>query len=289
MTDRFSDAALVVAGHGSTVNADSAAPVYQHVDELRRRRLFAQTQEAFWKQEPYLAQVLRGVFARRVFIVPLFISEGYFTEEVVPRELGFCRNGRRDFPRTQERGGQTFFYCGPVGTHPGMTDVLLARAGGIVEQFPFPRAPKPAETALFIAGHGTGNNENSRQAIENQAQLIRARQLYAEVHAVFMEEEPRIIHCHKLARSKNIVVAPFFISDGLHSREDIPVMMGAPKAVVAGRLKLGQPPWRNPTERDGKRVWYTAAVGSEPRVADVILERVRQAASGADADPQKGF
>ena len=246
MTDRFSDAALVVAGHGSTVNADSAAPVYQHVDELRRRRLFAQTQEAFWKQEPYLAQVLRGVFARRVFIVPLFISEGYFTE---------------------------------VGTHPGMTDVLLARAGGIVEQFPFPRAPKPAETALFIAGHGTGNNENSRQAIENQAQLIRARQLYAEVHAVFMEEEPRIIHCHKLARSKNIVVAPFFISDGLHSREDIPVMMGAPKAVVAGRLKLGQPPWRNPTERDGKRVWYTAAVGSEPRVADVILERVRQAAS----------
>ena len=153
----------------------------------------------------------------------------------------------------------------------------------------FKRRKRPLATAAEQTEASDRSARESRQAIENQAQLIRARQLYAEVHAVFMEEEPRIIHCHKLARSKNIVVAPFFISDGLHSREDIPVMMGAPKAVVAGRLKLGQPPWRNPTERDGKRVWYTAAVGSEPRVADVILERVRQAASGADADPQKGF
>ncbi len=268
----------MVIGHGSTVNADSAAPTYQHTDELRRRHLFAQVQEAFWKQEPYLTQVLRGVFAPRVFIVPLFISEGYFTEEVLPRELGFCRKGETNFARTQQRGGQTLHYCGPVGTHPSMTAVLLARAGGIVEQFPFPRAPKPAETALFIAGHGTGNNENSRQAIESQADLIRARRLYAEVHAVFMEEEPRIGDCYKLARAKNIVMVPFFISDGSHAQEDIPVLLGAPQAAVRERMERGQPTWRNPTERQGKRLWYSASVGSEPHLADVILERARNAA-----------
>jgi sirohydrochlorin cobaltochelatase len=281
LSENFSDAALVVIGHGSTMNADSAAPTFQHVDELRRRNLFAQVEEAFWKQEPYVAQVLRGVFAARVFIVPLFISEGYFTEEVLPRELGFCRPGEMNFPRTQKLGGQTLYYGGPVGTHPSMTAVLLARASGVVQQFPFPRAPKAAETALFIAGHGTGNNENSRQAIESQAELIRARQIYSEVHAVFMEEEPRISDCYKLARAKNIVMVPFFISDGLHSREDIPVMLGAPKPAVAERLKLGQPTWRNPTERQGKRLWYTASVGSEPHLAEVILERVRQAANSS--------
>jgi sirohydrochlorin cobaltochelatase len=278
LSDDFSDAALLVIGHGSTLNADSAAPTYQHVDELRRRNLFAQVQEAFWKQEPYVAQVLRGLFAPRVFIVPLFISQGYFTEEVLPRELGLCRPGETDFPRTQKRSGQTLFYAGPVGTHPSMTAVLLARAGGIVKQFPFPRAPKPAETALFIAGHGTGNNENSRQAIEDQAELIRARQIYSEVHAVFMEEDPRVADCYKLARSKNIVMVPFFISDGLHSHEDIPVMLGAPKAAVAERLQQGLPTWRNPTERHGKRLWYSASVGNEPHLADVILERARDAA-----------
>ncbi len=275
----YSDAALVLAAHGSTVNADSSAPAWQHADELRRRKLFAQVQEAFWKQEPYLCQVLRGIFAARVFVVPLFISDGYFTEEVIPRELGFRGKGETNFPRIQPRGSQTFYYCRPVGTHPRMTDVLLARARETVEQFPFPRAPKPADTALFIAGHGTGNNENSRKAIEDQVELIRTKGIYAEVHAVFMEEEPRIGDCYKLARAKNIVMAPFFISDGLHSYEDIPVMLGAPKRVVEERLKTGQPSWRNPTEHEGKRVWYTPSVGSEPLMAEVILERVAEAAA----------
>jgi sirohydrochlorin cobaltochelatase len=278
VSESFSDAALVLIGHGSTVNADSARPTFQHADALRKRGLFAQVREAFWKQEPYVWQVLRGVFAPRVFIVPLFISEGYFTEEVLPRELGLCRSGDTSFARMLRRGSQTLHYCGPVGTHPSMTEVLLARARDIVQTYPFPHAPKTSETALFIAGHGTGNNENSRQAIEQQAGLIRDRRLYAEVHAVYMEEEPRIADCTRLADVKNIVMVPFFISDGLHSYEDIPMMLGVPKPIVRQRIKQGQPTWRNPTERDGKRIWYTAAIGSEPHLPDVILERVRESA-----------
>jgi len=281
MNDNFSDAALVLVGHGSTLNADSASPACQQADALRGRNIFAHVREAFWKQEPYVWQVLRGVFAPRVFIVPLFISEGYFTQEVIPRELGFCRPGEMNFPRVQQRGSQTLHYCGPVGTHPSMTEVLLARARDIVEKFPFPRAPKPSETALFIAGHGTGNNENSRKNIEQQVELIRARALYPEVHAVFMEEDPRIGDCCCLASARNIVMVPFFISDGLHSYEDIPVMLGAPERVVRERMKQGQPTWRNPTEREGKRIWYTASIGSEPHLPDVIMERVREAAGAS--------
>jgi len=275
--NEFSDAALVLVGHGSTLNAESSAPTYQHADELRRRNLFAQVLECFWKLEPPICGVLRGVFAPRAFILPLFISEGYFTEEVIPRELGLRRNDQPDFSRVQQRGDQTIYYCGPVGTHDSMTNVLLARARDIVERHPLPRSPKPKNIALFIAGHGTGSNENSRQAIERQVELIRAQNLYAEVHAIFMEEEPRIGDCYRLARAKNIVLVPFFISDGLHSYEHIPVMLGEPQETVQSRLKSGQPTWRNPTEKKGKFVWYTSAVGSEPHIADVILERVREA------------
>ena len=279
--ENFADAALVLVGHGSTLNADSSAPTYQHADELRRREIFAQVVECFWKLEPGIAGVLRGVFAPRVFIVPLFISEGYFTEQVVPRELGLCATGQTDFPRAQKRGSQTLHYCGPVGTHESMTGVLLARAREIVAQHPFPRPPAASETALFIAGHGTGNNENSRKAIERQVALIRALNQYAEVHSVFMEEDPRVGACYTLAQAKNFVMVPFFISDGLHSYEDIPVMLGEPKRVVRDRFESGQPTWRNPTEKHGKRVWYSASIGSEPRLADVILERVREAAARA--------
>ena len=281
MSSDYHDATLILIGHGSTVNADSAAPTYQHADELRRRGIFADVLECFWKQEPCIAAVLRGAFTPRVFIVPLFISEGYFTEEVIPRELGLTNNGGAGFERLQIRVNNGFsqqiFYCGPVGTHESMTELLLARARDIIQKHPFPRAPKPAETALFIAGHGTGNNENSRKAIERQVELIRARGEYAEVQPAFMEEEPRIGDCYNMTAARNIIMVPFFISDGLHSYEDIPVMLGEPERIVQKRFKEGQPTWRNPTEKKGKLLWYTPSIGSEPNLPDVILERVREA------------
>lgn len=275
----FSDAALVLVGHGSTLNADSAGPTHQHADELRRRKIFAQVVTCFWKEEPVIAGVLRGVFAPRVFIVPLFISEGYFTEQVIPRELGLCANGQTDFPRRQQRGAQTLYYCGPVGTHASMTHVIVSRAREALEKFPNGTPPRPENVALFIAGHGTGNNENSRKAIERQVELIRPTGAFAEVHSVFMEEDPRIADCYRTAATRDIVMVPFFISDGLHSYEDIPVMLGEPEAEVQARFRRGEPTWHNPTEKHGKRVWYTSSIGNEAHLPEVILERVREMAT----------
>lgn len=276
--DEFSDAALVVLGHGTEQNAGSAAPVYQHAAELRRRKIFAEVREAFWKQEPLVQNVLASLSRPRGFIVPLFISEGYFASEVIPRELGFSENHS-----TLDTQLSTIHFCKPAGSHDSMTGVILSRAREIVEKFPFPRAPKPAEITLFIAGHGTEKNENSRRTVDRQAELIRALNLYAGVHAIFLEEDPRVPECYRLAPTKNLVVVPFFISDGLHTQEDVPVLLGEARGVVQRRLAAGQPTWRNPTEKDGKLVWYSPAVGSEPHLADVILERVREAQTNSSS------
>ena len=280
MADDFTDSALLLVAHGSTQNAESATPAHQHADALRARRLFAEVRAGFLKQQPEVSGVLQGIKAGRIFIVPLFISEGYYTEEVLPRELGLLTNDDRPFARVRHDGGQTLHYCGPVGTHASMTGALLARAADVVEQHPFPRRPPGRDTTLFLAGHGTPKNEHSRNAVEQQAALIRAKRVYADVHAVFLEEEPRIESCCERAATRNIVVVPFFISDGLHSREDIPVKLGEPKKRVQQRLANGQPTWVNPTERRGKRIWYSASIGTEPFIAEVILERVREAAAG---------
>ena len=37
------------------------------------------------------------------------------------------------------------------------------------------------------------------------------------------------------------------------------------------------------SEKDGKLVWYSPAVGTEPHMADVILERVREAATNSSS------
>jgi sirohydrochlorin cobaltochelatase len=273
--ENFSDAALVVLGHGTELNENSAAPVFQHATELRRRKIFREVREAFWKQEPQIKKVLAEISAPRIFIAPLFISEGYFAADKIPKELGF------DFPENLKLKTENseIFYCKPIGSHDSMTKVILARAVNVAKQFPFPRAPKFSETTLFIAGHGTEKNKSSRLAIERQVELIRAQKNFTDVQAIFMEESPRISDYFEIAKTKNLVVVPFFISDGLHVVEDIPVLLGEPKNIVEKRLAAKQTTWRNPTEKNGKLIWYSLAVGSAPEMADVILERVREALS----------
>lgn len=275
--DNFTDATLVILGHGTTLNDGSELPVFQHAAELRSRRMFAAVREAFWKQEPQIKTVLSEIQTSRIFIVPLMISEGYFANQVIPRELGFELT---DDPKSRiaSQSSRITFYSKPVGTHPSMTRVLLARARSVVEKFPFPREPKPKDITLFIAGHGTERSEQSRKSVEHQVELIRAMEIYADVHAVFMDEEPRIKDCQAMAKTRNVVVVPFFMSDGLHTTEDIPVLLGEPERFVKEKLAAGQPTWRNPSEKHGKLTWYSPAIGSEPMMAEVILERVREAA-----------
>ncbi len=257
------DAALLILGHGSTVNPDSSAPTWQHADEIRRRGLFGEVQCAFWKEEPSFRDVLNTIDARTVYIVPNFISEGYFTREVLPRELGL------DGPVT-EREGKTLFYCDPVGIHPSMTKLLLKRAADTAPGVP------GGLISLIIVGHGTSLNENSTAAIKSQVALIRGKHgAFAEVLDAYMEEEPLISRWDELATAPDVVVVPFFIADGLHSYEDIPVMLGiSGESLGAASANQGEVFKHNPYELRGRRLYYSAAIGTEPLMADVILDQV---------------
>ena len=279
MTASYPDATLVLVGHGSTLNAESALPTLRHADELRRRAAFAQVLACFWKEEPSIAAVLRGAWMPRVFVVPVFIGEGYFTEQIVPRELGLRVEPGKTIERIQIVGAHRVHYCAPLGTHDSMTAVVERRALDILARHPDAAVPpEPSVTSLFVAGHGTGKNENSRRAIERHVERLRAAGRFHDVHAVFMEEEPRVADWDRLAGTDNVVVVPFFVSDGLHSYEDIPVLLGESESVVRARMANRQPTWCNPTSLRNRRVWYTRSIGDEPHVPDVILERVAELA-----------
>ncbi|MDP7051262.1 MAG: hypothetical protein QF600_05015, partial [Verrucomicrobiota bacterium] len=53
----FSTAALVLIGHGSTVNRQSSQPVRRLAEELAARNLFAQVSAAFDLEEPGIEKV----------------------------------------------------------------------------------------------------------------------------------------------------------------------------------------------------------------------------------------
>lgn len=257
----FKNTALVIAGHGSTKNPDSCVPTLEHADNIRRRGIFAEVATCFWKQEPSFREVLRSVGSREIYVVPNFISEGYFTRTVIPREMGL--DGRLTV-----RGGQTIRYCEPAGRHPLMTELLVKEARSVAPDV------LPAETSLLIVGHGTGLDANSAEAAKFQAGLIAKTGVYGEVMAAYMEEPPLIAQWDTITSLPNVVVVPFFISDGLHSYQDIPVLLGI-------RSEEGKPASQsdvfrhNPHDLRGRQLYYGAAIGTGPGFADIILDQVR--------------
>jgi len=282
------DAALLIIGHGSTVNPDSSAPTLAHAAEIRRRKVFADVGSAFWKEEPSLRDAIflfDPETVREVYVVPNFISEGYFTQTVIPRELEL--NGRI----TKRSNGQIWKYCEPVGNHPMMTDLLLQGAREIA-----PNVPE-SETSLLIVAHGTDLNENSAVAAKREAEKIRALGRYADVLNVYMEEPPLVADWRKLTSAPNVVVVPFFISDGLHSYEDIPVLLGIVDAAPPPRSRQrratrrrvhharGEVFRRNPYEIEGRALFYASSIGTDARFADIIVE---QAAAFDSEGPSMG-
>jgi sirohydrochlorin cobaltochelatase len=96
------------------------------------------------------------------------------------------------------------------------------------------------------------------------------------------------------------VVVPFFISDGLHSYEDIPVLLGIPSChPERSEAKSKDPPakplgnftgsldsarddvelsgrevfQRNPHKIDGRSLFYAPSIGTDAGFADIIIEQ----------------
>ena len=255
-------------GHGSTVNPDSSVPTLAHAVEIRRRNIFGDVQCAFWKEEPSLRDA-RFLFdpeaIHEVYVVPNFISEGYFTQTVIPRELEL--NGRI----TRRANGQSWHYGEPVGNHSLMTELLVQRAREIAPNI------SESETSLLIVAHGTDLNENSAVAAKREAAKIRALNRYANVLNAYMEEKPLVSDWQLLTSTPNVIVVPFFISDGLHSYQDIPVLLGI--ADERSTAPTGDDVFRRePYRIDDRSVFYGRSIGTDPRIADIIVEQANGAA-----------
>ena len=243
---------LLLVGHGSHLNARSSEAVHGHVRWLAERGVYDEVRVAFWKEEPSLSRALDGCAASEVIVVPVFMSEGYFTSEVIPVEMGL------DGPLTR-RDGRTVRLTPPVGVHPSLADIVVGRA---VE------AGATEADAVFVLGHGTLRNPASSRNIYEQADRVRAGGRFAEVIAVFTDQEPNVSQIGSLTARERVTVVPLFAAEGWHAGETIP-----------GQLRAGH------AAGDEREVRYASPVGTHPGVADVIEELAREAAASSSSSP----
>ena len=248
--------ALVIVGHGSHLNEDSSLPVYEHAARIREVGEYDEVVECFWKEEPSMRHVLDTVEAEDVCVVPAFISEGYFTQQVIPRELGLTGP-------VSHKDGKTVRYAGPLGTFEGMADVILERAGDLLEGKEVP----PGRRALVLLGHGTDLNKNSGGVIYLNAERTRERDLYDLVEVGFLDQDPKISEVVENVEAENVVLIPVFIAEGWHTHETIPEDLS-----LTGEV----------TVREDRTIYYGAPVGTHPSMAGLIAARARETERGTE-------
>ncbi|MDE0083630.1 MAG: DR2241 family protein [Gammaproteobacteria bacterium] len=248
-------AAVLLVGHGSQLSPDSSEPVHRLRRDLHGSGSFPEVRVAFWKEEPALSHAFDLVERRDVFVVPVFMSEGYFTRTVVPRELGL--SGPLGHP-----AGRRVHCCPPVGTSPRIVEIVRDRA--------LRSAAVPGRTDLLVVGHGTDRSPSSGDTTRSVAEALAAQGEFRRVRTAFLDQEPRLSELLGAERPRadrdaaEVVIVPFFVSRGWH------VGTTLPRAMTSGDAHSGGV---------GHLVRITEPVGTHSGLADVVVGLVADKAA----------
>jgi sirohydrochlorin cobaltochelatase len=129
------------------------------------------------------------------------------------------------------------------------------------------------KTGIVIIGHGSRVPESrgiyeeiARKTQEKSGLRVRVGYMkhwkpsFTEAVKAFIEDGV-----------KRVVVVPLFLLPGLHVKEDIPVLLG---------LKEGEAPefgYEKISIPEDVEIIYARHIGADERLADVVLDRVREA------------
>lgn len=253
--------ALVLAGHGSHISSETAGLVWQHVDALRAMNIADEVTAAFWKEMPSFHTVFDSLDATDITVVPLFTAQGYFTQTVIPTEMGLSG-------AITERDGRTIRYARTLSEHPYLGKMVKQRIEDAIRLI----NTTPDQTAVALIGHSTKRNPESRKATEAQAEAVRQSGVAREVVALYLDDTPAIADVYEMTSAPNLIVVPYFLAKGSHTTIDVPRELGLNEGDLYQIVNLNE-----------RQVYYTQPVGVEDDLLQAIIELARE--TGAPLKP----
>lgn len=202
--------------------------------DLGARRIFCEVSYGLIKGTPSIGAALGCLQARDVLVYPLFLADGYFARNKLPRLVaaasGTAPRAIRILP--------------PLGLDPALVDVIAARIAAAATE----RAIESGSATVVVLAHGSTSDDASRSAAERVVRGLQARRRYRDVRAAFLEEPPALETVLADAHGPVLVVG-LFAHDGLHGSEDAAELIAR-----AGRSNVS----------------FVGNVGTWPEIADLI-------------------
>lgn len=263
----FSHAALLIAAHGSPSTKGGRTSSRKHADTIRNLGLFADVQAGFLTEKPYVKDVLDDLHATDVYVVPNLACRGFVSTLKLPQALNLTGEVTQ---RITPNGHQRIHLCDPVGTDPGIAKTFAVRILAAMDSLNLP----PEDTATIVIGHGSGRGRESFEHTTRIARDLAKFGVAPPVLTAFLEEPPFIKDWRTQTDAKNVIFAPYLISDGYHGSDEVPRDIGfnAKSERFVQHLAQGQP---NEITLDGQRLIYLPPLGDAPEMAELIINRVR--------------
>jgi sirohydrochlorin cobaltochelatase len=89
---------------------------------------FEEVEALFMDEDPEVDDVTEFFETEDIVVVPLFVADGYHTQEDIPEDMGLTEDYRTGWETPAEVEGHRIWYAGAVGTEALTADVLIERA-----------------------------------------------------------------------------------------------------------------------------------------------------------------
>ena len=170
-TEKAAEPALLIVAHGERGGAGDDRVVYELAEQMRHSGVYSTVHGCFVSKEPSLKSTIDGMSAGPVTIYPLFMSDGYFVKQTIPRSIDESRQTK-------------------VMTPLGLNRQLPQLVAKVALQSAKATGWVPGDCHLLLVAHGSKHDRASRTATGTVAKSIEAMDDFAGVSTSFLEESP---------------------------------------------------------------------------------------------------
>lgn len=226
------DMGVLLVGHGSPRWRGPARTLAGHAQSLAGLGIYGAVRHATLAGGPDPARELAALTgAIHVLVLPMFMSDGYLTREVLPERLGAgAKNPHVRITR-------------PLGLMPGLASLVA----DVAEEARCARGWCRGDWDLILAAHGSAGDPASRRAAQALARGLTGLPSAARIHTAFLEEPPFLDGVFGQLTRPAVVVG-LFAADGGHATKDVPAALDGARQPIA----------------------YAGAIGCDPRIVGLI-------------------
>jgi len=251
---------IMIIGHGSRFNYNKWIMEEQkrRLEERGFKNIYIGFNETTYPLVNDVLEEMASDGVDEVVAVPFFIASGLHITRDIPNKLGIPPGSNGAAVEVNGRK-VNIRYEPPFGKDPTLAVILSEKIKEL---------SNGRNRRIIVIGHGSRLPYNKETIIFQTNELKKMG--YGDVRYAFNEfDEPRVEDVFEEMVSQGadeIIVLPLFISLGAHLKNDIP-----------GKIRLKDGMTEDTFVHDGRSVSvkYAAPVGNDPRLTDIIANRIR--------------